>query len=54
MSICRAAIRTCLLEVDSVNLFVRIPSLKLPSLLTEFLLHDVSLDDDDDDGSDND
>ena len=54
MSICRAAIRTHLLEVDSVNLFVRIPSLKLPSLLTEFLLYDVSLDDDDDDVSDND
>ena len=50
MTICRAAIRTYLLEQDSVNLFLRIPFLKLPSLLTEFLLYDVSIDDVDDSG----
>ena len=44
MSRCRAVIRRHLLKMGSENLFARVPCLKLPSLLTEFLLYDVSLD----------
>ena len=42
--LCREAIRKHLLDVDPhTNLFSRIPSLGLPSLLNEYLLYDVSL-----------
>ena len=43
MHICRQTIREHLLQMSRVNLFVRVPHLGLPSLLTEFLLYDVSL-----------
>ena len=47
--VCRKAIRERLIEVDPhVSLFVRIAKLGLPTLLVEFLLHNVSLNDDDD------
>ena len=43
---CREAVRKHLLNVDPhENLFVRIPQLGLPSILSEYLLYDVSLDD---------
>ena len=42
MHICRRAIREHLLQMSRVNLFVRVPHLGLPSLLTDFLLYDVS------------
>ena len=43
--ICRQAIRKHMLNVNStVNLFVRIPALELPSTLIEYLLYSVSLD----------
>ena len=43
--ICRQAIRKHMLNVNSaVNLFVRIPTLELPSTLIEYLLYSVSLD----------
>ena len=41
--ICRRAIREHLLQMSRVNLFVRVPHLGLPSLITDFLLYNVSL-----------
>ena len=47
---CREAIRKHLLELDPhAHLFHRVPRLGLPSLLTEYLLYNISLDDNDDD-----
>ena len=44
-SICREAIRNHLLQMSNVNLFVRVPRLGLPSILTDYLLYDQTLDD---------
>ena len=41
----RKAIRKHLLQMSSVNLFVQVPQLGLPTLLQEYLLFNVSLDD---------
>ena len=52
--ICREAIREHLLKLDwHANLFSRVPELGLPSIMTEYLLYNQSLDynDDDDDGN---
>ena len=46
MNICRAAIRKHLLQISDINLFPRIPKLGLPSMLCQYLLYDVALDDD--------
>ena len=43
--LCREAIRKHLIDLDpNEHLFGRIPQLGLPSILTEYLLHDCSLD----------
>ena len=42
--LCREAIRKHLLQMSNVNLFVRVPLLGLPSLLTEYLLYNVECD----------
>ena len=42
--LCRDAIRDHLLNVCPINLYCRIPQLKLPSLVTDYLLYNVSLD----------
>ena len=47
--LCRKAIRKHLLKMSPVNLFVQVPQLGLPTLLQEYLLFNVYLDDDDDD-----
>ena len=48
--LCREAIRKHLLELDPhTHLFGRVPRLGLPSLLTEYLLYNQTLDDDQDD-----
>ena len=48
--LCREAIRNHLLKVEPhTHLFGRIPQLGLPSLVNEYLLYDISLNDDDDD-----
>ena len=53
--ICREAIRKHLLKLDlHSNLFVRVPQLGLPSIVTEYLLFNQSLDDDDDGDDDDD
>ena len=53
--ICREAIRKHLLDVDPYShLFGRIPRLGLPSTVTEYLLYELSLDDDETDLSMND
>ena len=45
MQICRETIRDYLIKLDPhLHLFGRIPKLGLPSLMTEYLLYDVSLD----------
>ena len=50
--LCREAIRKHLLDLDPhTHLFGRVPRLGLPSLLTEYLLYNMSLDDDVDDNS---
>ena len=50
--ICREVIRKHLLNLDPhTHLLSRVPRLGLPSLLTEYLLHEMSLDDDIDDNS---
>ena len=50
---CREAIRKHLLKLDPhQHLFSRIPELGLPSLMTEYLLFNQSLDDDSDDDND--
>ena len=43
-NICREAIRDNLLGVANINLFVRVPQLPLPTVMTSFLLFDVTLD----------
>ena len=55
--LCREAIRKHLLKMSQVNLFIRIPQLELPNILTGYLLYGVNLDDDggddaNDDGDD--
>ena len=53
--ICRETIRKHLLKLDlHSNLFGRIPELGLPSIMTEYLLFNQSLDNDDDDDNDDD
>ena len=47
MNIIRIAIRRHLLQLNNVNLFYRVSRLGLPTALANFLLHDVTLDDDD-------
>ena len=42
--LCRETIRKHLLQMSQVNLFVRVPLLGLPSLITGYLLYDVDLD----------
>ena len=50
--ICREAIRKHLLNLDPhTHLFVRVPKLGLPSLLNEYLLYNMSLDDNIDDNN---
>ena len=44
-NICREAIRSHLLQMSEVNLFVRVPSLPLPKALQSYLLYDQALDD---------
>ena len=47
MDICRRAIRTYLLELNAphtLNLFCQVPHLGLPSIVTEYLVYNVSLD----------
>ena len=47
-NLCRQAIREHLLRLDPhTHLFGRVPRLALPHLITEYLLHGVSLDDND-------
>ena len=53
-SLCRTTVRKHLMDVDSVNLFVRIPRLRLWPLLTEYLLYEMSLDKDYNDDADDD
>ena len=44
MSMCREVIRNHLMKLNSnVNLFIRIPQLGLPSLLTQYLLYNMAL-----------
>ena len=46
---CRTALRNHLLQLNAeTNLFIRIPELGLPTLLREYLLYDVSIDDEND------
>ena len=45
----REAIRKHLLQISRVNLFVRVSRLGLPSIITDYLLYNVKLDEDDDD-----
>ena len=52
MDLSRQCIRKHLLQMSPVNLFVRVPQLGLPTLLQEYLLFNVALDDDDDDDDD--
>ena len=54
--ICREVIRKHLMDLDpEENLFIRIPQLNLPNVVSEYLLYDMSLDDDGDDvGNDSD
>ena len=42
--LCREIIRKHLLGIRTVNLFCRVPLLGLPSLLNQYILYDVSLD----------
>ena len=44
MNICRETIRKHMLQMSQVNLFVRVPRLPLPRLMTSYLLYDVTLD----------
>ena len=45
--LCREAIRKHLLQMSPINLFFRVPKLGLPTLLQEYLLFNVTLDDND-------
>ena len=47
--LCREAIRKHLLNMSQVNLFARIPQLELPSIINDYLLYGVNLEDDGDD-----
>ena len=51
---CRETIRKQLLQMSPVNLFVQVPQLGLPTLLQDYLLLNVSLDDDGDADTDDD
>ena len=42
--LCREAIRTHQVDLPHQNLFQRVPQLDLPSILADYLLHDMSLD----------
>ena len=44
MNICRETIRKHLLQMSSINLFIRVPRLPLPRLMTSYLLYNVTLD----------
>ena len=47
MDICRRAIRACLLKLNgrpTLNLFCQVPHLGLPPIVTEYLVYNVSLD----------
>ena len=47
--LCREAVRKHLININPTqNLFERIPQLKLPGIVTEYLLYNVSLDESDD------
>ena len=48
MNICRETIRKHLLQMSNVNLFVRVPRLPLPQLMTSYLLYDVTLNEEED------
>ena len=53
--LCREYIRQYLLQISPVNLLVRVPQLGFPSIITDYLLYEVRLDDsEDDDDDDND
>ena len=45
MDLTRVAIRKYLREASPVNLFVRVPHLGLPSLLADYLLYGITLED---------
>ena len=48
-SICRGAVRNYLIKLNpNVNLFLRIPELGLPALITNYLLYNVSVNDEKD------
>ena len=38
---CRKVIRNHMMKVSKVNLFVRVPQLQLPSIMTKYLLYDA-------------
>ena len=44
-NICRETIRKHLLQMSDVNLFISVPRLPFPRLMTSYLLYDVTLDD---------
>ena len=52
--LCREAIRKHLLLMSRVNLFVRAPQLGLSSIITDYLVYDVNLDNEDDDNNEDD
>ena len=54
MNICRETIRKHLLQMNDVNLFIRVPRLPLPKLIMSNLLYDVTLDQEEEDDEDND
>ena len=47
--LCREIIRKRLLQMSPVNLFCRVPLLGLPSIVTQYILYDMSLDQEDED-----
>ena len=46
LNICRETIRKHLLQMSDVSLIYRVPKLGLPCLMTSYLLHDVTLEQD--------
>ena len=52
-NICRETIRKHLLQMSDVNLFVRVPLLPLPRLMTSYLLYDVTLEEEDSEDNNN-
>ena len=47
--LCRLAVRNHLLNLDPhTHLFYRVPKLQLPSAMTQYLLFELSIDEDDD------